>query len=116
MHFNAKNITGKRFGKLTATKPVGSKNGSVLWECLCDCGNTKTARAVCLMQGETKSCGCLRDKPAYNFIDMTGQKFGTLTVISKAEMRGLIHELIICAEAKSISVNEVIKMIQKIAR
>ena len=31
------NLTGQRFGRLTAVKRVGTKNGSPLWECICDC-------------------------------------------------------------------------------
>ena len=31
-------LTGQRFGKLVVIRDVGRKNGHVLWECLCDCG------------------------------------------------------------------------------
>ena len=32
-------LTGQRFGKLTVIEKSGTKNGSVLWKCECDCGN-----------------------------------------------------------------------------
>ncbi len=49
---------GARFGKLTVLGKSRERVG--LWECLCDCGNTRLARADNLTQGRTKSCGCLR--------------------------------------------------------
>ena len=36
-----KNITGYRFGKLTAIKPVGEKHARTIWLCKCDCGNER---------------------------------------------------------------------------
>lgn len=54
-------LTGKRFGKLTAIKPVGiGKNGSIMWKCRCDCGNQIIARGGNLNYGNTKSCGKCR--------------------------------------------------------
>lgn len=54
-------LTGKRFGRLTAIKPVGiAENGSVMWKCRCDCGNQITARSDNLNYGRTKSCGKCR--------------------------------------------------------
>ena len=88
------NLTGKRFGRLVVLRrtedmvsPSGSKD--VTWECQCDCGNIKNVRASSLKSGRTKSCGCLeeesrRKKRKYSS-DLTGQKFGKLTVVSQAE-------------------------------
>ena len=56
----SKDLTSKRFGKLTALhRCEKTKHGSV-WECLCDCGTTTTVRASALQSGNTQSCGCLR--------------------------------------------------------
>lgn len=53
-------ITGQRFGRLTAIEPTGqSLNKYILWRCKCDCGNEHIARSHDLRQGTTKSCGCL---------------------------------------------------------
>lgn len=52
------NLSGQRFGKLTAEKECRI-NGRTFWVCVCDCGNTTTVRADCLLSGNTKSCGCL---------------------------------------------------------
>jgi hypothetical protein len=55
------NITGTRYGRLIAKAFVGrNKHGHSLWECICDCGNTKITTANLLRMGDSKSCGCLR--------------------------------------------------------
>lgn len=61
LHFNAKDLTGQRFTRLTVIAPVGvGKSGHVLWLCRCDCGNEKIAASQGLRRGNTKSCGCLQ--------------------------------------------------------
>jgi len=53
-------ITGKRFCRLTAIRPTSRRRGnSVVWECLCDCGNTAFVSSNNLRRRVTKSCGCL---------------------------------------------------------
>lgn len=54
-----KDISGLRFGRLTAIEPVGKKEGSILWLCRCDCGNTINVTVSQLQSGDRKSCGCL---------------------------------------------------------
>ena len=57
-------ITGHRYGLLMALKPTSEKRwGSVVWECLCDCGNKKMATASSLRRGTPKSCGCAAQTP-----------------------------------------------------
>lgn len=54
-------LTGKRFGRLTAIRPTDERQGtSVIWECLCDCGNTTYVSAKNLVHQQTFSCGCQR--------------------------------------------------------
>lgn len=52
-------LTGQRFGRLTALKRVGCKHHSALWLCKCDCGNFKEITASNLKGGTVRSCGCL---------------------------------------------------------
>jgi len=59
-------ITGQRFGRLTATKRHGSQNGDATWICVCDCGKQKIAKVSNLKVGHTKSCGCLVADAARN--------------------------------------------------
>ena len=56
-HKNMTDITGKRFGKLVAIKPI-KKNLRIYWECVCDCGNTVDVYGTNLRTGHTTSCGC----------------------------------------------------------
>lgn len=59
----AKDLTNKVFGKLTAIKVVGrNKHKSLIWECLCECGNKCYPTSNSLLSGNTKSCGCVRRK------------------------------------------------------
>jgi hypothetical protein len=59
--FRIIDLTGRRFGKLLVVQKGGVNDShSVLWKCKCDCGNDKTASSIVLLQGYTKSCGCLR--------------------------------------------------------
>lgn len=54
-------LLGKRFGRLTVIKRADVAIGSrVKWECLCECGGTKTTASDALIMGKTKSCGCLQ--------------------------------------------------------
>lgn len=58
-----KDLTGKKFGKLTAIKCIGKgTDRSYLWECKCDCGKTLNVMSTSLLSGNTKSCGCLSRK------------------------------------------------------
>ena len=58
----ANDLTGKRFGKLTALRKTNERTakGSVIWECQCDCGNTVKASSDSLIYGNQRSCGCLK--------------------------------------------------------
>lgn len=78
----AKDITGQRFGRLTAVRPTEKRSGhSVVWECVCDCGSTAFVAAQSLKSGATTSCGCLIR------VDLTEQRFGRLTAIRPTEKR-----------------------------
>lgn len=53
-------IEGQRFGRLLVIRATDQRESeSILWECLCDCGNTTYQKGHVLRSGGTKSCGCL---------------------------------------------------------
>ena len=52
-------MTGQRFGRLVVKERAVNRGEQTYWICICDCGNTKVARASDLRRGHTKSCGCL---------------------------------------------------------
>lgn len=59
-------FVGKRFGLLTVIKRIERpelKSKHIMWECLCDCGNTTDVASNDLKRSvENKSCGCYRDQ------------------------------------------------------
>ncbi len=78
----AKDITGKRFGRLTAVERTNGRtsDGSFIWHCRCDCGNEIDVPLVRLRTGLTKSCGCIRN----DGIDLTGRRYGGLVVLERS--------------------------------
>lgn len=80
-------LTGQRFGRWTVIE-IGSDyvspRGSVIhrWSCKCDCGNNGLVDGSSLINGKSKSCGCIKkEKRAHNFINLAGQRFGRLVAI-----------------------------------
>lgn len=57
-----KDLSGQKFGRLTAIKfvDVNHKNRKAMWICKCDCGNTLLVESSQLTSGNTKSCGCIK--------------------------------------------------------
>ena len=58
-------ITGQRFGMLTALEyRQGDGNGTrSKWLCKCDCGEYTLVESGVLRNLHTRSCGCLREFP-----------------------------------------------------
>jgi hypothetical protein len=57
-------LVGRRFGRLTVSNFSHSVGTRYYYNCLCDCGNSKTIRYDALTDGRTKSCGCLQKELA----------------------------------------------------
>jgi hypothetical protein len=56
-----RNITGQKFGRLTALKIIGkNKSNQKIWLFKCDCGNKLKCLGSRVISGNTSSCGCLR--------------------------------------------------------
>ena len=54
-------ITGRRFGRLTALYRDGWSNSwQSMWVCRCDCGKEVRVFKTNLMSGRSRSCGCLK--------------------------------------------------------
>lgn len=82
----AVDITGQKFGRLTAIKSVGfNKGGNTNWLFRCDCGIETEKRLKFVLTGATKSCGCLKKEHTK---DITGQKFGRLTAVKRIRVKG----------------------------
>jgi len=55
-------MTGQRYGRLVVLRRAAynTNNNKPLWVCRCDCGNETVVKRRNLVNGTTKSCGCLR--------------------------------------------------------
>ena len=85
------NKRGIRFGRLVAEKLV-IEDGSIKWECKCDCGNTIKVNPSALRTDNKgkRSCGCsVHEKMVkaahakYN--DITGKRFGSVVVLGVSD-------------------------------
>jgi hypothetical protein len=60
-----KDLSGQKFGRLTAVAPDRTATGKVAWICKCDCGREHKVSAANLASAKgTKSCGCLASEAA----------------------------------------------------
>lgn len=93
-----KDLTGMKFNRLTVVSfSHTDKHKKKKWNCICECGNETKLITSQLTNNYVKSCGCLQKEkardsikniiPKENFVDLTGQKFGRLTVISLSERK-----------------------------
>lgn len=57
----AKDWTGQKFHNLTFVQPSEKKykNGGIIWELKCDCGNTTYQMPRSVVSGRVKACGCM---------------------------------------------------------
>lgn len=74
----SRDLAGQRFGRLVAKEIVRTIPGKgYVWICECDCGREKEVPASYLLNGHTRSCGCLKmDK-----LDITGKRWGRLVAV-----------------------------------
>ena len=75
-------LTGQKFGKLTAIEWRGDRGGRYL--CRCDCGTEKEMYASALLRKSTKDKSCIDCAKMRRLIDISGQRFGKMTAISYA--------------------------------
>ena len=90
---NTIDIIGQRFGRLTViemSERIKQKGCTRLkYKCKCDCGNEVYVFGENLRSGHTKSCGCYNPDVSKSKIeDITGNKYGRLIVIERAENQG----------------------------
>lgn len=91
------NLLGQNFGYLKVILPSTKRasNGGKYWICECHCGRPdclvlKEILGTSLLDGSTISCGSLSKESlnigrGLNINDLTGQKFGLLTVIERCD-------------------------------
>lgn len=84
-------ISGKRFGKLTALHldSAQEKNRPKKWVCKCDCGMFCSVSISNLKSGHTKSCGCLNKIEYRNLIEGTCLEIIASKTIAKNNQSGV---------------------------
>lgn len=57
-HMSDTNNKPKKYGRLTFVRELSArdKGGRIMWEVLCDCGNTRTASRAYILGGKLASC------------------------------------------------------------
>jgi hypothetical protein len=55
---------GQKIGRLTAIKYSHKKASNKYWTFRCNCGRLTTTRLTMVLNGHTRSCGCLRSEMA----------------------------------------------------
>ena len=81
-------LSGQKYGRWTVLDEyIVTPRGERKWLCRCDCGTQRHVLERSLLYGESESCGCLRKEKLAEAIspDLTGQVFGELTVLRRAE-------------------------------
>lgn len=73
------NLIGQKYNRLTIIDVVNLNNR---WKvkCLCECGAIKILERSSVVNGQQKSCGCLKKK--YNYQEYIGFTSGKLTIVS----------------------------------
>lgn len=58
-------LVGRKFGKLTLLELVtNSPQGIPAWRCICECGGNLIGREANILNGHTRSCGCINRERA----------------------------------------------------
>ncbi len=82
-----KDLTGKRFGRLTVIRKDGHLGEKTAWLCKCDCGNYKRISTDRLTTGKTQSCGCLRNEMVRKALTTHGMRHTKIYKIWEAMKR-----------------------------
>ncbi len=82
-------LTGRRFGKLTvASQAPQLEDRYYTWNCRCDCGGEVVVNTKRLTRGTITDCGCVPKAKHQRSLILTGEVFGILTVLNRAENKG----------------------------
>lgn len=94
VHF--KDLSGIKFGKLTALyvkgKRKSGKSELTIWLCQCECGEKTAVNTSSLLNGTTRSCGCLQLEIARSFLGESHPRYNPeLTLEDRISRRSLLN-------------------------
>lgn len=89
-----KDISGQKFGRLTAKHVAGiyEKSKITIWHCECECGNTKDVMRTSLIRGGTTSCGCYNQERIFGGYEEIGLTYWN-NLVNGASRRGYVFDL-----------------------
>lgn len=65
-----KDLTGRVFGKLTVIKRARNhRHDKTAWLCHCECGTKKSIVSYTLLNGDSRSCGCMQTRWSHRLSD-----------------------------------------------
>lgn len=89
-------LTGQKFGRLTALDFVGKRGSQSVWLCRCDCGKELMVAGQSLRRGVSTSCGCRRVEVSRQTFKTHGMAKSRLNVVwsgMKARCYNPNHEM-----------------------
>lgn len=90
-------LVGQRFGHLTVIEDTGKRiHRSIIWKCLCDCGNIHYVSSNNLNGEQVKSCGQQSCPYHMTYKDLTNQQFGKLTALYPTSPKDGSHMYWMC--------------------
>lgn len=117
---NSPDLTGQQFGELTVVRRIQkeSKSRGAFWLCKCACGADYEVLGTLLVTGKRTHCPGKNHKRNYVYSDITGKKFGRLTVLypgSQRDRKGSIvwHCRCDCGNEVDISYDRLVYTSQK---
>jgi len=87
LKYKTSDITGQKFGRLTAIYPTDKRSGkkSVLWHCRCDCGKEVDVAHNELLYTTVQSCGCQKKENDQNLKNLLTHVAGTSLDMIKSQ-------------------------------
>ena len=85
-----KDHTGEKYGMLTVLEKAEDYKITQKYKCMCKCGNITYSTIGNMKKGKKVSCGCLKNN------DLSGEKFGRLTVVKRWERLPSGHTKWLC--------------------
>lgn len=75
-------LEGQIFGSWTVLyKDMENKTHDIKWICKCQCGTIKSVLGKYLLNGKSKSCGCVKKAKTTQRIDLVGRTINQLTIL-----------------------------------
>lgn len=89
-HHNAVDLSGLKFGRLTALNWTGRcERNALVWNFQCECGNTVERVGVEVARGKCSSCGCLASETSAQSMEKYARPARVITSTTHGQSRTL---------------------------